>query len=147
MENRFRGTIDGTIVGLTSGIALAAIMSIWGISPTNEPSDLIFTCMVAGAMVGWVFEEGFRNFSFLGGALTAFTAIFLMAMGAVPFALFTKMMGSEAIMVNADETTTSALALLLVAGIVGVIYSKVCSQSTQIASPTLLPQQLSIENQ
>jgi hypothetical protein len=146
MEDRFRSTIDGSIVGLVSGIALTALMSFWGISPTNEPSDLIFTCLTAGAMVGWVFEDGFRGFSFLGGVMTAFTAMFLMAIGALPFALFTKMLGGQAIVVNADETTTSALALILVAGIVGVIYSKLWSQNTEVASPTLLPQQLTIEN-
>ena len=78
--------------------------------------------------------------------MTAFTAMFLMAIGALPFAMFTKMMGGEAIVVSADETTTAALALVLVAGLVGVIYSKLCSQGTQVVSPTLLPQQLTIEN-
>ena len=146
MEDRFRGTMDGTIVGLISGIVLAAVLGLWGISPTNSPSDLIFTCMVAGAMVGWVFEDGFRSFSFLGGVMTAFTAMFMMAIGTVPFAIFTKMMGGEQIMVNADETTSSALALILVSGIVGVIYEKICSHNSAVSSPTLLPQQLSVEN-
>lgn len=146
MEDRMRSTVDGTIVGLISGIALAVILSIWGISPTNSPSDLIFTCLVAGAMVGWVFEDGFRNFSFMGGLMTAFTAMFMMAISALPFALFSTMIGAEPIIVSGEQTTTSATVLLLIAAVIGVIYQKLTSQPARISSPALITQQLSVEN-
>ena len=146
MEGRIRNTVDGAIVGLISGISFAAIMSIWGLSPTNTPTDLIFTCLVAGAMVGWIFDKGFRSFSFFGGMMTAFSAMFLLAIGTVPFALLSRMIGSDPIMVNSEETTTAALALLLIAAIVGVLYQKLTSQSARVSSPALITQQLTVEN-
>ena len=128
MENRFRSAFDGMIVGSISGLILVLINNFWGISPTNSPSDIVMTCLVSGAMVGWTFENAFQMFGLLNGLLTSFTAMFLMAIGALPFALFQATVTSTPLAIKGDEVTNSALTLLLIAGVVGTLYQSLVAE-------------------
>ncbi len=144
MENRLRSTFDGIIVGSLSGLILVLVNGFWGINPTNSPSDIVMTCLVAGAMVGWTMEDAFQKFGLLSSALASFTAMFMMAIGALPFALFQAMVKSTPLAINGDEITNSALALLVISVIVGALYQALTTQSVTAAAQ-LKTRQVSVE--
>jgi hypothetical protein len=140
MENRLRSTFDGMIVGSISGMILVLINSFWGINPTNSPYDIVMTCLVSGAMVGWTLENSFQMFGLLNGLLTSFTAMFLMAIGALPFALFHATVTSTPLAFDGNEVTNSALALLLISSVVGAVYQNLTMEAKAAPAQLMTPQ-------